>query len=172
MTCQFCDHKWTEPITKAGKNVLCPECRQRIRVPGTERRHSPGLAASQDQATHFGETERREPNDVQDAADVKYVKAESLQKADATGIEYEPRPLKQQIMFVLIPIMLIGGLGYGGCYLVRRSSDRNENSSMASALAQSDEASRNCPRPNRGCMPRCSMVQPPNTGCNRRTARS
>ncbi len=28
VTCKFCDHKWTESIAKAGKNVLCPECRQ------------------------------------------------------------------------------------------------------------------------------------------------
>ena len=35
MTCSHCDHKWTEPASKAGKNVLCanPECRQRLKVP-------------------------------------------------------------------------------------------------------------------------------------------
>src|SRR5580698_4340541 len=35
MTCTFCEHKWTEPFSKAGKNTLCPnpECRQRIKVP-------------------------------------------------------------------------------------------------------------------------------------------
>src|SRR3954466_10219535 len=24
MPCRYCDHKWTEPRAKAGKNVLCP----------------------------------------------------------------------------------------------------------------------------------------------------
>src|SRR5436305_11979986 len=33
--CQFCNHKWTEPLTRAGKNTLCPnpECRQRVKIP-------------------------------------------------------------------------------------------------------------------------------------------
>ena len=33
MTCNFCGHQWTEPTSKAGKNTLCPDCRQRIKVP-------------------------------------------------------------------------------------------------------------------------------------------
>ena len=31
--CDNCDHQWTEPWDKQGKNVLCPECRTRQRVP-------------------------------------------------------------------------------------------------------------------------------------------
>src|SRR5437868_5704999 len=33
--CPFCNAKWTEPYSKAGKNVLCrnEECRQRVKVP-------------------------------------------------------------------------------------------------------------------------------------------
>ena len=31
--CLNCNHKWTEPESKAGKNVVCPECRTRMKVP-------------------------------------------------------------------------------------------------------------------------------------------
>jgi hypothetical protein len=31
--CYNCNHKWTEPESKAGKFALCPECRTRTKVP-------------------------------------------------------------------------------------------------------------------------------------------
>jgi DNA-directed RNA polymerase subunit RPC12/RpoP len=31
--CNYCGEKWTEPLTRAGKNTLCPECRQRVKIP-------------------------------------------------------------------------------------------------------------------------------------------
>ena len=33
--CQFCNHKWTEPLTRAGKNTLCPnpECKHQVEAP-------------------------------------------------------------------------------------------------------------------------------------------
>ena len=33
MTCVACEHQWSESWDKQGKNVLCPECRQRQKVP-------------------------------------------------------------------------------------------------------------------------------------------
>ena len=93
VVCKFCDHKWTEPLSKAGKNALCPnpECRQRVKVP------VPKDEKEGDWRTKGKVPEGAKPNQpklegVQDAAEATYVRAESLVKADATGIEYEPRP--------------------------------------------------------------------------------
>ena len=33
LTCATCDHKWDVPWSMQGKNVLCPDCRTRQRVP-------------------------------------------------------------------------------------------------------------------------------------------
>ena len=101
MACNFCGHQWTEPMSKAGKNTLCPDCRQRIRVPEPKedvpddwRQQKTKLPSGAKQ--HFEKLEG-----VQDAAEAKIVSGEALREADATGIEYEPRSFKQKAFIVL-----------------------------------------------------------------------
>ena len=120
--CGHCNHKWTEPIARAGKNTLCPnpECKQRIKIP----------EAKADEVLDWRQTRTKGPSlakdnqlkkleGVQDAADAQMVKGESLKAADATGEEFEPRPLKQKVMFVLLAVGLVASLVFGVVYLTR-----------------------------------------------------
>jgi hypothetical protein len=141
MTCEFCGHKWTEPVAKAGKNVLCqnPECRQRMKVP-VPKEHTP---ADWRTAGRDGPSMRKEnfdkPTDVQDAGDAKVVSRDALKHADATNEEIEPRPLKQKVLFVLVPLLILSAMGVGIWYLWGTRKGDKENRLMADALVYWDE---------------------------------
>ena len=96
MTCSFCGHQWSEPMSKAGKNTLCPECRHRLKVP-EPKEDVPDDWRQQKTKLPSGAKERHEKLEgVQDAADAKVVSGEALRGADA-GIEYEPRSFKKRL---------------------------------------------------------------------------
>ena len=135
VTCQFCDHKWTEPWSKAGKNTLCPnpECRQRVKVPEPKEEVPTDWRQAKSKLPSMAKQNFEKLEDVQDAGDAKVVSGSSLREADATGVEYEPRPLKQKVMFVLLGLGLVGALGFGGCYFFNRRTTVNEEQLMADA---------------------------------------
>jgi hypothetical protein len=135
VTCKFCDHKWTVPWAKAGKNVLCPnpECRRQVKVDEPKEDVPTDWRQAKSKLPTMAKQNYEKLEGVQDAADTKIVTGESLRKADATGEEIEPRPLKQKIMFVLFGLGLIGALGFGGCYLFNRRTAVNEEQLMVEA---------------------------------------
>ena len=137
--CGHCNHKWTEPLTRAGKNTLCPnpECKQRIKIP----------EAKADEVLDWRQTRTKGPSlakdnqlkkleGVQDAADAQMVKGESLKAADATGEEFEPRPLKQKVMFVLLAVGLVASLVFGVVYLTRTRTSNKEDRLTTDALEE------------------------------------
>lgn len=138
VNCPYCDHKWTVPRSMGGKNVLCPnpECRQRVRVeqpkddgPTDWRQLKAKLPSGAKQ--NFEKLEG-----VQDAADVRIVSGTALREADATGIEVEPRSLKEKLVIALAVLGLIAGGVLGGWLLVNRRTAMQEDQLMADARAE------------------------------------
>src|SRR5262249_8965367 len=89
MTCNFCNHKWTEPLAKAGKNVLCPnpECRQRLRVPEPKKDQLVDWRQKGTKLPSGAKQNFEKLEGVQDAGEAKIVSGEALREADATGVE-------------------------------------------------------------------------------------
>jgi hypothetical protein len=142
MTCNFCQHAWTEPLSRAGKNILCPnpECRQRLKVPepkeddGGDWRH---------QKTKLPEAARQNQpklEGVQDAGAVKLVSQKSLVEADATGEEIEPRSLKDKLFNLFLIVGVLGAIGLGFWYLKGRRTEINDDNLMADARKEFDKA--------------------------------
>ncbi|HVL15537.1 MAG TPA: hypothetical protein VM529_23405, partial [Gemmata sp.] len=106
MTCPFCDHKWTEPWAKAGKNTLCPnpDCRQRVRVPEPKEEVPTDWRQAKSKLPSLAKGNEEKLEGVQDAGDTKMVSRGALVEADATGEEFEPRPLKQKVLFALLGV--------------------------------------------------------------------
>jgi hypothetical protein len=133
MTCSFCGHQWTEPMAKAGKNTLCPECRQRLRVP-EPKEDVPDDWRQQKTKLPSGAKERYEKLEgVQDAAEARIVSGEALREADATGIEYEPRSAKQKAFIVFGVLGIVAFIGFGIWYLVSSRRDNLHHQLMEEA---------------------------------------
>ena len=135
MTCQFCDHKWREPWSKAGKNTLCPnpECRQRVKVPEPKEDVPTDWKQAKSKLPTLAKQNYEKLEGVQDAGDLKMVSGVSLKQADATGEEYEPRPLKQKVMFVMLGVGLLATVVGGIWYFTNRRTAVNEEQLMADA---------------------------------------
>jgi len=134
MTCSFCGHRWSEPMAKAGKNTLCPECRHRLRVP-EPKGDVPEDWRQQKTKLPSGAKERFEKLEgVQDAAEVKVVSGEALREADVMGIEDEPRTFKQKALIVLSVLAVVGGIALGIRYFFTSRSDDRDHQLMAEAL--------------------------------------
>lgn len=138
VNCPYCDHKWTVPRAMGGKNVLCPnpECRQRVRVeqpkddgPTDWRQFKTKLPSGAKQ--NFEKLEG-----VQDAADVRIVSGTALREADATGVEVEPRSLKEKLAIALTILGLIAGGVLSGWLLVNRRVAVQEDQLIADARAE------------------------------------
>lgn len=119
--CKHCDHKWIEPLERAGKNTVCPECRQRVKIPVPEDVNSQDWRIKNTKLPSMAKQHAEKMEGVQDAGDATMVTGGSLREAGADGVEYEPRPLKQKIMFVLVPLLVLAGSTFGirSCYYGR-----------------------------------------------------
>jgi hypothetical protein len=135
MVCKFCDHQWSEPVSKAGKNVLCPnpDCRQRAKVPEPKDDKEGDWRQTKSKLPEGAKQNQPKLEGVVSAGEVTYVRPESLQQADATGIEYEPRPLKQVIMMWLTGIGLVLAVGGGIWYYSSRRTEVKDDRLMIEA---------------------------------------
>lgn len=136
--CQHCNHKWTEPLARAGKNTLCPnpECRQRVKIPEPKkedlldwrqvRTKGPSLAK---------DNQPQKLEGVQDAADVKQVSDQTVREHFLED-DTEPRPLKQKIMFAVLALGLVASLALGAMYLTRTRTTNKEDKLMAETVEE------------------------------------
>jgi hypothetical protein len=141
MTCEFCGHKWAEPVAKAGKNVLCQnsECRQRMKVP-VPKDHTPAdWREGGTKGPSLAKQNFEKPADIMDVASAGIVSRDTLKKADATNEEIEPRPLKQKVMFVLIPLLVLGGIGFGIYSWITSGRERKQDNLVVKAIQLWDE---------------------------------
>lgn len=127
VSCNYCGHNWTVPMSKAGKNMPCPDCRKLTKVPEPKQETPEDWRQKNTKLPSLAKQAHEKLEGVQDAGEAKPVSGEALREADVTGIEYEPRPLKQKVLFVLVPLALLSALGGGVYYLVSRNKTINDD---------------------------------------------
>ena len=137
MTCAACDNKWDVPWSMQGKNVLCPECRHRQRVPEQKtgkvdwrdpRAGRPSLARVEELEGAVG------------TVDVRHVSGETLKKAGVIKEDIEARPKWHYVAWAVTAVALIGVVGYGITLLVRSNKEDRRDQYMADALRDMQEA--------------------------------
>jgi hypothetical protein len=138
MTCDLCEHKWEEPWEKQGKNVLCPECRHRQKVPVQKKEEwrgggKPSLARQDKLEGAVG------------TVDQKFVSGEALKKAGVIVEDIEPRPKWHYFAAVGAVAALMVGV-YLGVKTVRGSRDAGrQDKFMAEAMQELAEAKEGLP---------------------------
>jgi hypothetical protein len=146
--CNYCGQKWTEPIARAGKNTLCPnpECRQRIKIPEPKDEGQYDWRQTRTKGPSLAKQNHEKLEGVQDAAEQKIVSGQALKEAGAIDEELEPRPLKQKILFVAIPLVLAGLVLFGIVYGLRTRTESKENRLMAEAQEEYAKAAESLPK--------------------------
>lgn len=143
MTCTYCDHKWTEPWSKAGKNTLCPnpECRQRQKVP-EPKEDKPADWRQQKTKLPTGAKQNFEKLEgVVSAGEVRNVSGKAMEDAGLMEDLYEPRSLKPYILLGLGAVALLAGVVFGIWSLVRSRGEVREEQLIADARKEFDAKS-------------------------------
>lgn len=108
MKCSVCEHAWPVAWAMQGKNVLCPDCKHRQKVP------------LQEKGKKGGWRERNEPegvkrdklDNVMSARDNSMVSGSTLLETGAVKIDYEPLPTSIYVKWAAIigvPLLLLVG---------------------------------------------------------------
>lgn len=139
MVCVGCQHEWTVPFSMAGKNVLCPECRMRAKVPEQKPQKGDDWRQQGSGKPSLAKENFEKPDDVQ-GGESKMVGGESLRAAGLGLPEIEPRTLKQKMILVLTPIAVVGVLVLAAMYFFRTRSDGKNDQLMADALKEFNDA--------------------------------
>lgn len=145
VACAFCDHKWTEPRDKAGKNVLCPnpECRQRNKVP-VPKDDKPKDWRATAQGPSLAKENFEKPKDVMDA-EARVVSKQAWTEGGGADQDLEPVPLKRRLFFALLVLTPIVGLGYGIYWLVTTRTEVNRDELVLKALKEMEPAAKELP---------------------------
>ena len=133
--CQHCNHKWTEPLERAGKKTVCPECKQLTKIPVPDNKDYDWRQQKVKGPEGAKQNIPQKPEGVQDAADVKPVSDETIRKHIIED-DLEPRPLKQKLMFVLVPLVALCGLGFGVRSCVVTRTEKKEDRTILDAQAE------------------------------------
>ena len=132
--CQHCNHKWTEPLERAGTKTVCPECKQLIKIPVPENKDYDWRQTKVKGPEGAKQNLPQKPPDAMDAGEAKPVSEETIKKHIIDPEEgLEPRPLKQKVMFVLVPLVALLGLGYGVRSCIVTQGEKREDRSMQEA---------------------------------------
>jgi hypothetical protein len=135
LQCPVCEHKWAEPATKAGKNVLCPECRHRIKVPEVKQEVPDDWRRQNTKLPSLAKQNVEKLEGVQ-ASEAQMVSGGALKQAGAADDEVEPRPLKQKVVFGLIALGVLAGGTAGVMYLMKSRTEGKKDQLMEQALAE------------------------------------
>jgi hypothetical protein len=136
VSCTVCDHKWDVPWAMQGKNVLCPECRHRQRVPEQKtvkvdwrdpRAGRPTLARIE------------ELEGVQASQDARHVTGETLKKAGVIKEDIEARPRWHYVAAVAFVLAFFGVASYLTVLVVRSGKEDRRDQYMADAVKDVQE---------------------------------
>lgn len=105
MSCVICEHKWNAAWDMQGKNVLCPECKHRQKVP-EQKENKPADWRTGGGGPSMAKREVLEG--VTSARDTSMVSGDTLLKTGVIDDGVEPVPLK-------VKLMRWGGLGLAVC---------------------------------------------------------
>jgi predicted Zn finger-like uncharacterized protein len=145
VVCEVCDHKWSEPASKVGKIVLCPECKHRQRIPEPKKKTADWRDPSG--GRRLMEKGPELPKDLEEMQ-MKEASYGSLKQAGVIEEEqFEPRPLKQKLMFAALGLALLGGIAGGVWWFLRSRSEGQENLMMATAVDEIKEIKDEGPLP-------------------------
>lgn len=157
MKCSSCEHEWGVPFAMAGKNVLCPECRARQKVPIPKDDKDTNWRQANTGRPSLAKENFEKPTDVQDA-EAKMVSGEALRGAGLGLPELEPRDVKRTLFFfVFLPLMGLALVFFGGRWYFNRRGDNKSDQLMADAIKEfTDTAEESHPPPPEFAL--CSAV--------------
>lgn len=136
VVCAFCDHTWTEPRDKAGKNVLCPnpECRQRNKVP-VPKDDKPANWRETAQGPSLAKQNFEKPADVMDA-EAKVVSKAAWVEGGGADQDLEPIPLKRKLFFATLVAVPAVALVYGVVWLISMRTNNVNDRFVEDALKE------------------------------------
>jgi hypothetical protein len=123
MVCTMCEHPWTVSWAMQGKNVLCPDCKHRQKVPLQEKGKKGGW-----RERNVPEGVKQEVlSDVTSARDNKLVSGETLRATGVIKEDFEPLPTSVYVKWAAligVPVLAVAiGLVF---YLKSRTRGREE----------------------------------------------
>lgn len=130
--CVMCNHKWAEPESKAGKNVICPECKHRMKVPELKKK----TVGDWRDATGGRRSMEKGPELPKDLADqqMQDVNIGSLVKAGAIEApEVEARPIGFWITLAAVILFVVGGTAGAVFWVMKSGQTGQENVAMGEA---------------------------------------
>lgn len=123
MKCTICDHEWSVGWAMQGKNVLCPDCKHRQKVPLQAKGKKGGWREQ-----HVPEGVKQEKlADVMSARDNSMVSGSTLIETGAVKIDYDPLPNSVRWKWaavILVPVLLLAG---GVVYWMKTKTTKNED---------------------------------------------
>lgn len=145
VVCEICEHKWTEPASKVGKVVLCPECKHRQKIPEPKKK-----TADWRDATGGRRLLEKGPDLPKDLEEQQMREA-SLTSLVGAGViekeEVEPRTLKEKLAIVAVVAVVLAVLGGGVWWLLRTRSQGKEVLLAATAVDEIKEIKDDGPLP-------------------------
>ncbi|WP_439624865.1 hypothetical protein [Gemmata sp.] len=135
MTCTYCEHKWTEPWSKAGKNALCPnpECRQRQKVPEPKEATPTNWRDPKTKLPSGAKENFEKLEGVVSNNEVRNVSGKSLEDAGLLEELYEPKSIKPLVLLGIGVVALVAGTVFGIWSLVRSRGETKEVQLIADA---------------------------------------
>jgi len=136
MVCGICDHKWEVPRSMEGKNVICPDCTTRVRVPiQAEQKPKDWREAQKKPSLAKGEEAPEGAWDDQ----AKNVSRSTLEDAGAVLVETEPIPITTRLKRYFLIAATVGCLVFGGLKIKRSWETGTVENRMELAVKEIDK---------------------------------
>ncbi len=136
--CAMCNHKWPEAESKAGKNVICPECKHRMKVPELKK----VKAADWRDATGGRRSMEKGPELPKDLAEQQMQDVSLTSLKDAGAIEapeVEARPVGFWVTLAAVILAIVGGTAGAVFWVMKSNAQGQEDVAMSEALKGMDE---------------------------------
>lgn len=146
MVCAVCDHSWTEPWDKQGKNVICPDCRHRQQVPVQKKVEKADWRNPNANRPSLARSDVPVPDNVM-GNETRAVSVEALEQAGVIEDDIEDRPRWHYVAVVLLPLLLVATFSYAVVSYYRAAQRDTRDDIMAHALDDLVKATGNSPLP-------------------------
>ncbi len=136
--CVMCNHKWPEVESKAGKNVICPECKHRMKVPELKKKQTGDWR----DATGGRRSMEKGPELPKDLAEQQMQDVSLRALEDAGAIEkpeLEARPVGFWITLAAVILFVVGGTAGAIFWVMKSNAQGQEDVAMGEALKGMDE---------------------------------